>query len=184
MSAPLRNKLLFSLLSWLVFPLVTLAQTEVSDTLKKETSFIQSEVHYVAKDSTIIKLLSQQVLLYHLAQVNYEDIELQAAHIILDWNDNTVYAVGMADSTGTIIGKPIFKEGGKTYHCESIRYNFTTKKGKIKGLKTQDGEGYIHGDDLKKRVDNSMFISSSKYTTCSLDEPHFYIGAKKLKIMG
>lgn len=183
MSAPLRNKLLFSLLSWLVFPLVTLAQTEVSDTLKKETSFIQSEVHYVAKDSTIIKLQSQQVLLYHLAQVNYEDIELQAEHIILDWNDNTVYAVGMADSTGTIIGKPIFKEGGKTYHCESIRYDFTTKKGKIKGLKTQDGEGYIHGDELKKRVDNSMFISSSKYTTCSLDEPHFYIGAKKLKII-
>jgi lipopolysaccharide assembly outer membrane protein LptD (OstA) len=131
----------------------------------------------------MVDLQGQKVLLYHQAQVNYEDIELQAEHIILNWKDNTVYAIGLPDSTGKIVGKPIFKEGGKIYHCESILYNFNSKKGKIKGMKTQDGEGYIHGDQLKKSADNSMFVEQSKYTTCSAEEPHFYISAKKLKII-
>ena len=48
-------------------------------------------------------------------------------------------------------------------------------------MKTQDGEGYIHGNELKKNPDNSMFVQDSKYTTCSHDEPHFYINAKNLK---
>ena len=140
-------------------------------------------MHYFATDSSRIDIQNKKVFLYHQAQVNYEDIELQAEHIILNWNDNTVYAIGLPDSTGKIIGEPIFKEGGKTYYCESILYNFNSKKGKIKGMKTQDGEGYIHGNELKKNPDNSMFVQDSKYTTCSHDEPHFYINAKKLKII-
>ena len=50
-------------------------------------------------------------------------------------------------------------------------------------MRTQDGDGYIHGAELKKSEDNSMFIHQSKYTTCSAEEPHFYIGAKKLKVI-
>ncbi len=146
-------------------------------------SFINSEVHYFATDSTIVLLNQKKVLLYHEAEVNYENIELRAEHIILDWNENTVYATGIKDSLGQILGSPIFKEGDKTYYCETILYNFNSKKGKIKGMKTQDGDGYIHGNELKKQADNSMFIQKSKYTTCSADEPHFYIGANKLKII-
>jgi len=159
------------------------AQQTDQDTTLAQTSFLPSEVHYFAEDSSIIDLKGRKVRLYHQAKVNYEDIELQAEHIILNWNDNTVYAVGKIDSTGKTFGEPIFKENGKTYHCESILYNFKSKKGKIKGMRTQDGEGYIHGSLLKKQADNSMFIEESKYTTCSAHEPHFYIRAKKLKII-
>jgi hypothetical protein len=159
------------------------AQDALVDTTSNKTNFLASKVHYFATDSSIILLQEKKVLLYHEAQVNYEDIELKAEHIIINWNDNTVYAIGLPDSTGTIVGDPVFTEGGKTYDCKSILYNFTTKKGKIKGMRTQDGDGYIHGDQLKKNDDNSMFIEHSKYTTCSADEPHFYIGAKKLKVI-
>ena len=160
-----------------------LAQDGEQDSTSTSSSFLSSEVHYFATDSSQIDIQNKKVFLYHQAQVNYEDIELQAEHIILNWNDNTVYAIGLPDSTGKIIGEPIFKEGGKTYYCESILYNFNSKKGKIKGMKTQDGEGYIHGNELRKNQDNSMFVQDSKYTTCSHDEPHFYINAKKLKII-
>lgn len=149
----------------------------------KSNGFLTSDVKYFATDSSIINLQEKKVLLYHKAQVNYEDIELSAEYIELNWSNNTVYAIGLPDSTGKMIGNPIFKEGGKTYYCTSILYNFNTKKGKIKGMKTQDGDGYIHGNQLLKQADNSMFVEQSKYTTCSNDEPHFYIGAKKLKII-
>lgn len=176
-------RLFFFAILWLSTSLNLIAQKIEPDSTSTSSSFLTSEVYYVAKDSTRIDLQNRKVLLYHQAQVNYEDIELQAEHIILNWNDNTVYAIGMPDSLGKIIGEPIFKEGDKTYHCESILYNFTTKKGKIKGMKTQDGDGYIHGDELKKNTDNSMYVQHSKYTTCSHDEPHFYINAKRLKII-
>ena len=151
--------------------------------IEKKTEFLASEVIYFATDSSIINLQDKKVLLYHEAQVNYEDIELSAEYIVLNWSDNTVYAIGLPDSTGNMVGNPVFKEGGKTYYCESILYNFNTKKGKIKGMKTQDGDGYIHGTQLMKQADNSMYVEQSKYTTCSSDEPHFYIGAKKLKVI-
>jgi lipopolysaccharide assembly outer membrane protein LptD (OstA) len=183
----LSKKSLYTLLLslTLLFSATLIAQTQaaIADTTAKKTPFLASKVHYFATDSSIILLQEKKVLLYHEAQVNYEDIELKAEHIIINWNDNTVYAVGVPDSLGIFQGNPIFTEGGKTYNCKSILYNFTSKKGKIKGMRTQDGDGYIHGDQLKKNDDNSMFIEHSKYTTCSADEPHFYIGAKKLKII-
>ncbi|GIR13604.1 MAG: hypothetical protein CM15mP23_21790 [Cryomorphaceae bacterium] len=159
------------------------AQNVEQDSTSTSNPFLSSEVYYFATDSSQIDVQNKKVFLYHKAQVFYEDIELQAEHIILNWNENTVYAIGLPDSTGKMIGEPIFKEGGKTYYCESILYNFNSKKGKIKGMKTQDGEGYIHGNELRKNRDNSMFVQDSKYTTCSHDEPHFYINAKKLKII-
>ena len=151
--------------------------------IENQNDFLRSKVTYFAIDSSIINLQNNRVFLYHAAQVNYEDIELTAEYIELNWSENTVFAIGLADSTGNIVGSPVFKEGGKTYYCESILYNFNTKKGKIKGMKTQDGDGYIHGSQLMKETDNSMYVEQSKYTTCSSDEPHFYIGAKKLKVI-
>ena len=108
------------------------AQNVEQDSTSTSNPFLSSEVYYFATDSSQIDVQNKKVYLYHQAQVNYEDIELQAEHIILNWNDNTVYAIGLPDSTGKMIGEPIFKEGGKTYYCESILYNFNSKKGKIK----------------------------------------------------
>ena len=90
-----------------------LAQEVEQDSTSTSSAFLSSEVHYFATDSSQIDIQNKKVFLYHQAQVNYEDIELQAEHIILNWNDNTVYAIGLPDSTGKIIGKPIFKEGRK-----------------------------------------------------------------------
>ena len=183
MSTKSLHTLFLSLIICCSSAFTALAQETLADSTLQETPFLSSEVKYFAVDSSIIFLAEKKVFLYHEAQVNYEDIELKAEHIIINWQDNTVFAIGLADSSGTIIGNPIFTEGGKTYNCESILYNFTSKKGKIKGMRTQDGDGYIHGDELKKSEDNTMFIEHSKYTTCSADEPHFYIGAKKLKVI-
>ena len=103
-----------------------LAQNKENDSTLTSSSILSSKVHYFATDSSQIDIQNKKVFLYHQAQVNYENIELQAEHIILNWNDNTVYAIGLADSIGNMIGEPIFKEGGKSYYCESILYNFNS----------------------------------------------------------
>ena len=171
-----------SILSFFVSQMLFAQDIKNNSALSPEP-FLESEVTYFSKDSSVVDISEKKIYLYHQAQVNYENIKLQAEYIVLNWGENTVYAIGTPDSTGNIVGKPIFNEGGEIYYCESILYNFSTKKGNIKQMKTQDGEGYIHGEELKKSADNSMFVQKSKYTTCSADEPHFYISAKKLKVV-
>ena len=81
------------------------AQEVATDSTSESSSFLSSEITYFAKDSSRIDVQGKKVLLYKEAQVNFEDIELQAEHIILNWQENTVYAIGVEDSIGNIIGK-------------------------------------------------------------------------------
>ncbi|MBT7039107.1 MAG: hypothetical protein HN921_04635, partial [Bacteroidetes bacterium] len=56
---------------------------------------IQSLINYTAKDSMIIDFQGNLIRLYGNAEVNYENIQLKAASIILDWNKNLITAEGM-----------------------------------------------------------------------------------------
>ncbi len=144
---------------------------------------INTKVHYFSQDSIQYDLQNEKVYLYGEATVEYEDISLQADYIELDLSNNTVYAAGLPDSNGVLQGKPRFKEGSKEYRAESMTYNYASEKGKINQAKTQEGDGYVQGKTIKKASKDVIFIKNGLYTTCSLDHPHFYIRASKLKII-
>jgi len=59
----------------------------------------------------------------------------------------------------------------------------TSKKGKVTEVITKEGEGYIHTDEVKKLANDDWFGLNGKYTTCDHEDPHFYIKAKKLKMV-
>ena len=61
-----------------------LAQDREQDSTSTSSSFLSSKVHYFATDSSQIDIQNKKVFLYHQAQVNYEDIELQAEDGIRD----------------------------------------------------------------------------------------------------
>jgi lipopolysaccharide assembly outer membrane protein LptD (OstA) len=144
---------------------------------------LQTKVDYDARDSIIIDVKQQKAFLYGEAIVNYEDIELTAGYIEIDFTKNLVYASGIEDTAGKMIEEPLFKEAGKEYKAGEMTYNFQSKKGKIVEAFTQEGEGYVHGERIKKYSDDVFYIKNGKYTTCNLDHPHFYILASKLKII-
>ena len=62
-----------------------------------------------------------------------------------------LFLVTLNDSLGNPYGKPV-KEKIK-FNSDVIRYNFNTKKGVIKNVITQEGEGYILGEKVKKQND-------------------------------
>ena len=128
-------------------------------------------------------VINKIVYLYGNAKIDYGKISLTAQEVEINWNTNIVTARPGLDSTGKKIGTPVFKDGEDVYQIEyGIRYNFKTKKGIISGIVTQQGEGYIHGDTVKK-VDDNLYIKRAKYTTCNLAHPHFFISARKLKVI-
>jgi len=93
------------------------------------------------------------------------------------------FAYGSLDSAGKVMGKPIFKEGNDVYNMDSIHYNFDSKKAKIYGVITKQGEGFLHSKMTKKMPDNTVNLIGGEYTTCDLEHPHFYIYLTKAKVI-
>ena len=150
---------------------------------KIRESALNAKVDYAALDSMRFDVANQKVYLFGDAEVNYEGIELKASYIELSLETKEVSAHGAIDSTGKLIGRPEFADGGQTFTSEALRYNFETKKGKITKAITQEGDGYIHGVQIKMMNDKVIFIKNGKYTTCSNEIPHFHIEASKLKFI-
>jgi hypothetical protein len=145
---------------------------------------LQNIVQYTAEDSTIMDAVLKQVHLYGNAEVNYGTINLKASYIRLNWVTNEVYAIGTYDSTAKkMAGEPIFQDGAETYNTKEIRYNFKSKKALIQGIVTQEGDGNIRGEKVKKDAEGNFYIRHSIYTTCNLTHPHYYINAPKIKMV-
>ncbi len=156
---------------------ITTDSTQSADTFK-------TTVKYEATDSTIYAADGRTVELFGDASVVYGDISLKADYIRLNYLTNEVYAKGRYDSTaGKWIGRPIFQDGEGKYDTKEIRYNFKSRKGRIQGVVTQQGEGNIRGQTVKKDAEDNMYIGKAIYTTCNLATPHFHINASKLKVV-
>lgn len=163
---------------------IALVDTLATDTTESGIgSVLNSKVDYAARDSMILDVKQQKAYLYGDAIVNYESLELTAGYIEIDFTNSEVLAEGFPDSNGVIQGEPLFKEAGQEYSSHSMTYNFESKKGKIRDAFTQEGEGYIHGEAIKKETEDVFYIRNGLYTTCNLEHPHFHIKASKLKVI-
>ena len=150
-----------------------------STSKKKKKQAIESPIVYSAKDTMEFDMLTKTVYLQNEGKVNYQKIELKASHIEMDMGKEKVYAVGVADTTGKIVGKPEFKEGSETFIAEDLTYNFKSKKGFIHAVKTKQGEGNLHSEYTKRMPNGHIHMKNGKYTTCDADHPHFYLALTK-----
>ena len=157
------------------------------DTSKNNTTIspdaIENKVVYEATDSLLIDMSTEKIFLYKNAKVVQENTTLTADFIELDLRSNLVTANGMPDSSGKMAGLPVFQDGPQEFRAGEMNYNFETKKGKIAEVKTQEGEGFIKGNEVKKTETNVMYIRNGHYTTCNLDHPHFSLATNKLKVI-
>jgi len=161
--------------------------TSLDSTLKaikpKRKSSLEYEVNYQADDSMRVDLKKQMVYLYGNAITTYGDIELKANYIEISLKTNELSAKGLPDSTGTIVGEPVYTQGSQMFEAGEMKYNFKTKRGLSKEVKTQEGGGYLHGSVVKRDSSEIVYIKNGMYTTCEYDEPHFHIHANKMKVI-
>jgi len=158
-----------------------------------EDSF-EDEVKYFAQDSQWLDNKNRMVYLYGNATVDYQTLSLKADFIKIDLEKSIAFASGYPDSSGTIAGKPIFKDGSEEFNSDSIRYNFESKKGMVYQVRTVYEDIFIHGSKTKFFGDTAQYVVDSLkedivynfdglFTTCDLDHPHFGIRSKKQKII-
>ncbi len=144
---------------------------------------IETTINYTARDSMRLDLTTQTVDIYGEGKIVYGEIELTAELINVNYSTNEIQAMGREDSLGNPVGDPVFKDGPEVYETKNMRYNFNTKKAIIQGVVTQQGEGIMHGNRVKRNQAGDLYIDRAKYTTCNRPDPHFHIEANKLKLI-
>lgn len=154
-----------------------------ADTIKTKTPVLEAEIRYNAVDSIITDMENQKVYLYKSGVVTYQEIELKADYIALDLTNKEIYAEGLPDSTGTMVGTPVFKDGEEEFESKTLRYNFETQKGIITDVKTTQGDGIVHSERTKKISSDAFILKKGKYSTCDADHPHFYLRMTRAKVI-
>ena len=159
----------------------------IGDTIKlapKRKGQVESTIRYAAKDSIQFDVNQKTARLYNKASVNYGDTDLKAALITVNYGTNTMQADGKRDSlTHRLNGRPVLKDKGGLYTAGSIAYNFKTKKAKVTEAVTTQGEGFVSASVIKRLPDGDINGLLGRYTTCNLEHPHFYIQAKRMKVI-
>jgi len=140
---------------------------------------IEAEVTYDANDSLIFSLDGRTVELYGEGHIAYEDITLDADYIRYEMDMNLVVANGLPDSTGKVVGNPVFKDANNSFESKTLRYNFKTQKGYIEEVVTQQEGGFLHAQQTKKQSNGHIHLKDGKYTTCDAEHPHFYLAITK-----
>lgn len=166
-------------------PVVADSLAADSAVARKNNNGLEYPVTYEATDS-IVFTQSGFAYLYGDGKVIYQQpspIELTAAVITMNIDSSTVFAYGVEDSVGAVSGAPVFKDGDTPYETNTIRYNFKSKKGLISNVVTQQGEGYVVGNNAKKGSTNEIYMRDGIYTTCDNHEhPHFYMQMTYAKV--
>ncbi len=137
-------------------------------------------------DSLFYDVRERKVYIYDEGDVNYQGKQLQADFMRIDMNTREVYAYGKYDTINgeSTVVKPIFNDNGTSFTMDTINYNLKTGKAKLFQVATQEGDGWLIGNHVKKMPDNAINILGGKYTTCDhTDHPHFYLAMTQAKMI-
>ncbi len=145
---------------------------------------ITSPVSYSADDSLVYDALTGTAFLYGSSKVDYQNMKLASDKVYLNMDSSLVRATGTADSTeeGGLRGKPNFAMGKDEYESDTMAYNFKSRKGLIKGVYTQQQEGFLTGETAKRDSTGDVYIQHGRYTTCDEPHPDFYIALSRAKV--
>ena len=139
-----------------------------------------------AQDSLYYDLRSKKVYLYEKGEVTYGNMSLAADKMTIDLDLKNIYAIGKTDTIDgePTVTRPLFSQGTTSLNMDTITYNIESQRAKIKNIATQQGDGWMVGQDVKRLSDNTINIADGMYTTCDqTDHPHFFYSMSKVKVI-
>ncbi len=141
-------------------------------------------VTYAAADSIVYSMKTRFMNLYGDGATQYQQMNLTAEVINVNWDTATLTAVGVQDTAhaDSVVGRPFIRDAGDEYFGEEVTYNFRSKKGRITVATTEMDEGFYKGEQIKKIEANMLYVADGRYTTCDLDHPHFYFTSPRMKL--
>ncbi len=125
-----------------------------------------AKVNYKAIDCVRIDRKNNKLILFNQAELYYQDIELRAGIIVLDYDINEVYAGRIElDTAKGPEQYPYFKQAGNVVNPDSIRFNFDTQKALIWNSKSAQNGMDVFAALTKKENDSVFFLKDARVTT-------------------
>ena len=147
-----------------------------------DTSNGSPEIHFTAKDSMIFDLRPERdATLYGNAKVVHKEGSLSSGKISLNL-DTHIMKASSANPKDTL-SHPVLTRGSQKVRSEKIMLNYVTGKGKFDVARVAIHNGNLIGTQVKNKTPHVVFIKNAIYSTCTLPHPHFYIKAKKMKVV-
>ena len=168
----------------------TLSQDALLDSISAppKKPLLLSKVKYTAIDCVHFDKKQNKLILANQAELYYQDIELKAGIIVLDYVTNEVNA-GRIMIDSTLVQYPYFKQGQNEVNPDSIRFNFDSQKALIWNSKSGQNGMDIFASLTKKENDSVYYIKDARVSTAGKlvgDEEEgidYYFKVRKGKII-
>ena len=66
---------------------------------------------------------------------------------------------------------------------QNMVFDLVEKHGRITKGNTSINQGIYHGNEVFRDEPNIFHVNNSKYTSCDLEHPHFYLGSRQMKMI-
>ncbi|MNK53099.1 LPS-assembly protein LptD [compost metagenome] len=172
------NILIFNNILAQIVPQNTAGNNGVQDSLnitrdsigiKKDTIIPKEQLDDVvqtkAENKSSSSISNKQTFLNKKAQIIYQDMQIDADYIRIDWETGKIYARGEQDEKGKITTPAIATQGGKKFEYSEVIYNFKTKQAIAFNARTEESEGVIVAERTKKYDDSVFVMRNAMFTT-------------------
>ena len=132
---------------------------------KSNNEILLDKVKYNAKNYVKIDKAKNKLYLYDEAELYYQDIELRAGIIILDYSKNEVYAGRILNDKDSLVQFPYFKQANNEVNHDSIRFNFDTQKALIWNSKSGENGMDVFSAITKQQNDSVYYIKDARVST-------------------
>ena len=164
-------------------PEFTDLDTTKTDSIQITPEYLEDNIIHRAKDYMENDFINQKAILYDEAELYFQDIELKAGKIVIDYKNSLATAMGIFDTAGVYIQRPEFKQGEQQSTQDSLIYNFVNEKAIIYNSKTEQQGMIITGDFTKKENDSTFYINKARFTTSQKENPDYYVQTSNIKIV-
>lgn len=164
-------------------PTLAVSDTTKTDSIQITPEYLEDNIIHRSKEYMENDFINQRATLYDEAELYYQDIELKAGKIIIDYKNSLAIATGIFDTAGVYIQKPEFKQGQQASTQDSLIYNFENKKALIYNSRTEQQGMIITGDVSKKENDSTFYINKARFTTSLKENPDYYVQTSNIKIV-
>ncbi len=185
----------------IVEPLVLDTLPARPDSLKTDSlgrkPFLDDIIKGTNQDSLIYDLRTKNIYIFEKGDITYQKMNIKGDYMRINMTTKEVFAHGRPDTTKTSetaqqeiwdqeISDSIpkntrveFSDGSQSFTMDTMIYNLGSKKARVQGVATHEGEGYLLGERVKMMPDKTVNIARGRYTTCDADHPHFYLAMTK-----
>lgn len=157
-------------------------QSRQEDPQGQQQDLQEGQVKFQASDSLTFDLREgKTATLFGSAKVTHQSGELTAGKVTLNIDQNMVSA--STQTPEDTLSQPVLLREGKRLRSESIAFNYETERGRFEVARMEVDDGNLTGTKVKNTDPHTVFLEDAIYSTCSLDHPHYYLQADRMKVV-